>query len=56
MVFEICLGQLDLDGWRKFLKGLFYTATYDTNINEAISDDDLYHTCQCLFKRSKHAT
>ncbi len=50
IVFEKCLGQLDLTGWRKFLKDIFYAATYDTQINEAVNDDDLYYTCKCLFK------
>jgi hypothetical protein len=50
IVFEKCLGQLDLTGWRKFLKDLFYAATYDTQINEAVNEDDLYYTCKCMFK------
>jgi len=50
IVFEICLGQLELDGWRRFLKDLFFAATYDMQISEAVNDADLYHTCQCLFK------
>jgi hypothetical protein len=50
IVFEKCLGQLDLNGWRKFLKNLFYAATYDIQVNEAVNDDDLYYTCKCLFK------
>jgi hypothetical protein len=49
-VFTICLGQLDLAGWRKFLKGLFYAATYDTPISGAINDDDIQYTCKCLYK------
>jgi hypothetical protein len=49
-VFEKCLEQLDLAGWRQLLKDLFYAATYDVNICEEVQDDDLYHTCRCLFK------
>ncbi|MBS1563252.1 MAG: hypothetical protein JST39_02635 [Bacteroidetes bacterium] len=50
LVFARCHRRLTLAGWNKFLKDLFYAATYDTQINEAVNNDDLYYTCKCLFK------
>ena len=49
-VFEKCLGHFDLAGWRKVLKDLFYAATSNSMITEAVTDDDVYATQKYLFK------